>query len=62
MWTDTFHVVSFNYIVNACLRIFTGTFEAIWTDGHGDFFRMLVTVILFLVAVSLFRYLTKKWR
>ena len=62
MWYEAFHVLSFDYIVRACVRIFDGTFEAIFTDGRSDFLRMFVVVILFLVVFSVFRILLKKWR
>lgn len=62
MWYQTYHVLSFDYVVRACMRIFNGTFDAIFTDGHSDFLRTLLVAILFLLGVALFRFLMKKWR
>lgn len=62
MWYQEYHVVSFDSVVRACMRIFDGTFTAIFTDGRSNFLRMFLVSVLFLFGMALFQYLIKKWR
>lgn len=59
-WLTSFHITTFGWLFDEAGSIFQQTFSALWSaDGHGDFFRVFLVLILCWTAIRLFRVVVR---